>query len=432
MPSAALLEQLVADSEERVFPELTPRNIEVPLLPGKANVIVGMRRVGKTSLAFSLLGRRLEQGAPRESLLYINFEDERLWDMEARHLSEVLEVFYRRTPANRARPCTLVLDEIQNVPGWERFVRRVLDSENAHVLITGSSAKLLSREVATSLGGRGLTSELFPFDFSEALLHGEGITVNERPGKQLRSRIEANFDRYLERGGFPEVQGMEEPLRRRILQDYLQVALLRDIIERHALTSVTALRAMSRQLLANPAGLFSINKLHGDLKSRGIPVGKNTLHEFLDHFEDAYLFFVVPIFTHSERVRQSNPRKIYPIDAGLVTACAGQTGYGLGQLLETLVFLHLRRRGARPSYYRHEDGTEVDFVCERAGKVELVQVSADVTSSDTRQRELRALQSAMRELDSKEATIVTLRHEERLQVPEGTIHMVPAWWWCTR
>src|SRR5690606_32745263 len=122
---------------------------------------------------------------------------------------------------------------------------------------------------------------------------------------------------------------------------------------------------------------------------------------------------VVPIFTNSERVRQSNPRKIYPVDAGLVTACAGTAGYGLGQLLETVVFLHLRRRGALPSYYRHEDGTEVDFVYEQDGRVELVQVSADVTSGDTRQRELRALRSAMQTFDAKEATIVTLRHEER-------------------
>jgi predicted AAA+ superfamily ATPase len=166
-----------------------------------------------------------------------NFEDERLWDVDARDLGELLEAFYRRTPDHRLRRSTLVLDEVQNVPGWERFVRRVLDSEDVRVILTGSSAKLLSGEIATSLRGRALATELFPFDFGEALVHRSGSELAQRPGKQRRSQVEAELDRYLQRGGFPEVQDVEESLRRRILQDYLQVALLRDIIERHEVTS---------------------------------------------------------------------------------------------------------------------------------------------------------------------------------------------------
>lgn len=427
----SFLEQLVADSAERTLPMLTPRRTVIAEIENKASVVVGMRRVGKTSLTLALLAEELTRGAPRESLLYVNFEDERLWNFEASDLSELLETFYRRTPENRGRRGVFVLDEIQYVPGWERFVRRVLDSENVRILLTGSSAKLLSREIASSLRGRALTTELFPFDFAETLLHHTHQPLTERPGSRRRSQVEALFDRYLQCGGFPEVQGLEETLRRRVLQEYLQVALLRDIIERHEVTSVAALRAMSRQLLANPAGLFSVNKLHADLKSRGVRVGINTLHDFLDHFEDSYLFFVVPIFTQSERVRQSNPRKIYPIDPGMVTACAGRTGSGLGQLLETIVFLHLRRKGLELSYYRHDDGTEVDFVYEQDGRLHLVQVSADITSADTRKRELKALSAAMRELAVDEATIVTLRQEETLETAEGKVHIVPAWWWTT-
>ncbi len=361
-----LIEQLIADSEERTWPDATERDVSLPSMAQKANAVIGMRRVGKTWLLQDRLREIVDAGAPRNSVLYINFEDERLWPLRAEHLQLIVEAFYRRNPALRERHCTWVLDEIQLVAGWEQFVRRILDTEQVHLCVSGSSAKMLSREIATSLRGRSVTTELFPFSFPEALRHqhvdGIDATPVKRPGKSQRSQMEHAFGRYLVDGGFPEVQGIKDDVRRGVLQSYVDAVILRDVIERHNVGNTSALRRLTRQLLAAPAQLFSVNRTYNDLRSQGLRVSKNSLHAYLDHLQDAFFVFAVHIYSASERVRQTNPRKIYPIDPGIVTACAPTTGWGVGQLLETTAFLHLRRQGDPISYYRHEDGTEVDFV----------------------------------------------------------------------
>lgn len=426
-----LIEQILADSEERAWPQGTEREAKLPWLPRKVDAVIGMRRAGKTWFLQQTLAHLVSAGAPRASTVYLNFEDERLWQLDATRLTLFTEIFYRRHPELRNTQCVFVLDEIQAVPGWERFVRRLIDSENVHVCISGSSAKLLSKEIATSMRGRSLATEIFPFSFREFLAHHGIIPPSgRRPGSRQRSLIEQQFLRYLRTGGFPEVQSLDESIRRRILQEYLDVAMLRDVIERHGVTNVVALRQLVRQLLASPAGLFSVHRLYNDLRSQGVQVGKDSLHSFFDYLHDAFVFFPVPIHTQSERVRQSNPRKIYPVDPGLVTAASPQSGWGTGQLLETAAFLHLRRRGYPLSYFRHDDGTEVDFVVETPEGLEAIQVSADVTSADTRKRELRALEAAMGQLGVSQATLLTLTAEERISLSAGTVHIRPWWMWA--
>jgi len=426
----SLIEQIVADAEERAFPAGTPRDARLAWLPGKVDAVVGMRRTGKTWLLLQTLAAQVEGGVPRESVLYVNLEDERLWNLRADQLTLFVEVFYRRRPSMRDRECIFVFDEIQLIDGWERFVRRLLDSENVRICVSGSSSKMLSKELATSMRGRSISTEVFPFSFAEYLVHrGVELSSKTRPGSKLRSLIEHHLRGYLTEGGFPEVQGLDLPLRRRVLQEYLDIVLLRDVVERHGVSNVPALRRLMRQLLSAPAGLFSINRLYNDFRSQGLSVGRDSLHAFVDHLHDAFLFFPVSIHSNSERVRQSNPRKVYPIDPGLVTAAAPKSGWGTGQLLETLCFLHLRRTHPEVSYYRHDDGTEVDFVVQSPDGPQLVQVSADITAGDTRQRELRALDAAMNHLGVREATIVTLSSEERVALTGGEVRIVPFSLW---
>jgi len=426
-----LIEQILADAEEQPWHGGTARDARLPWLSGKVDAVVGMRRVGKTWFLQQTLAQRVEEGAARASTVYVNFEDERLWQLEAQQLGLFVDIFYRRHPELRGTTCTFVFDEIQTVPGWERFVRRLVDTEDVHVCVSGSSSKLLSKEIATSLRGRSIATELFPFSFGEFLRHHSvHVPRGRRPGRQQRSLIEQKVGQYLKRGGFPEVQDLDEPLRRRVLQDYLDVVLLRDVVERHGVSNVVALRRLMRRLLSAPAGLFSVNRLHNDFRSQGVQVGKDSLHAFVDHLHDAFLFFPVSIHTDSERVRQSNPRKVYPVDPGLVSAAAPQGGWGTGQLLETLAFLHLRRQGHELSYFRHADGSEVDFIVQRPEGPEAVQVCADMTSVDTRKRELRALEAAMEDLGIERATVVTLSADERVSLATGTVRIVPFWMWA--
>jgi len=256
-------------------------------------------------------------------------------------------------------------------------------------------------------------------------------TAGRRPGAKARSLLENRLRSYLFTGGFPEVQGIDEPLRIRILQEYVDVVILRDVAERHAVANLPPLRALIRHLLAAPATLFSVNKFYNDLRSQGIPCGKNTLHAYLDHITDAYLVFTVPIHSRSERTRRINPRKVYCVDPGLAASFCRRPQPDAGRLLENLCFLELRRRNVEIEYYRNGRGEEVDFLsADLRGNRCLTQVVLEITDPATRKRELRALAVAMDELHLDHATLVTLNEEERVATDAGTIDIVPAWRWC--
>lgn len=431
MDLSQMIETLIADFEGRDLPQLTPRSTELPGLSGKADAIVGMRRSGKTWLVYQQIQERLVEGIGWDRLLYLNFEDERLARLTSEELHLVPGAFYRRHPESRGQRCWLYFDEIQNVPGWERFVRRLLDTEDVSIVLTGSSAKLLSREIATSLRGRSLSTELLPFSFEESLRHA-GIAVPERwpPAAAERSILEHRFERYLEAGGFPEVQDAAPDLRLRILRDYIDIVLLRDVAERHQVENLSALRYLERRLLAGPGGRFSLHRLYNDLKSQGMRVGKDSLYSYLDHLEDAFLVFTITVASPSLRVRQTNPRKCYPVDPSLATAVSFRASRAVGPRLENAVYLELRRRGCDLAYLLTSGGLEVDFLAEHPLRgPRLVQVSADTSDPKTRQRELRALEEAMTETEIDRATLVTLRDEGSVELAAGTVRIVPAWKW---
>lgn len=296
----------------------TPRRIHGRLsLPGKATAIIGMRRAGKTTFLHQVRRERLEQGIPLNRLPYINFEDERLAGLTARDLHVILEVYYRQFPNLRGREkVTWCFDEIQVVPGWERFVRRILDGEQVEVFLSGSSAALLSRELATAMRGRAWEVVIHPFGFDEYLCHhGLQVPLDEGllPAAE-RSRLDGALVDYLATGGFPEVQGVDVATRQRVLADYVDVALLRDVVERHGVTNVAGLRWLARHLLGNPASSFSVEKFYAALQSQGIAIAKDTVHQLLAYLEDCFLVRPVWVEAASERRRMVNPRKVYPVD----------------------------------------------------------------------------------------------------------------------
>ena len=425
------IDELVADFQDRDLPELTARHLTLPGLPGKVDAVVGMRRSGKTYFLYQQIRERLESGIGRERLLYLNFEDERLLPLSVSDLHLVPEALYRRFPASRDQLCWFFFDEIQNVPEWQRFVRRLIDSEKVALVLTGSSAKLLGREIATSLRGRSLSSELYPFSFAESLHHA-GIEVPRRwplSGRR-RSLLENRFENYLEVGGFPEIQSVSPELRIRILQDYVDVVLFRDVVERHRVDNLPALRYLQRSLLSQPSRKFSVHRLHNDLKSQGIPAGKDSLHRYLGYLEDAFLLFTITIASASARARQVNPRKCYVVDPALAAATSFRASRDTGHLLENVVYLELRRRGLSLSYLNTASGYEVDFLArDPRGEKALIQVSADLSDPGTRRRELRALEEAMAEQGIDRATVITLHEESSVDLGGRSVRLVPAWRW---
>lgn len=427
-----VIRQKIIDGLAAPQPVLTRRDIRLPGIPGKAITVIGMRRAGKTSFLWQALADRQAAGMEREGLLYLSFEDERLAGMAARDLNLVVEEYYRLQPDWRdRRRAVFFLDEIQVVPGWETFARRLLDSEQIDLFLSGSSAKLLSREVATSMRGRAVEAVVYPFSFREYLRHQgrEPEKQSTKLTKADRSSLEKDMRAYLAAGGFPEAQGLDSRDRHELLKSYVDVVLLRDVIERHAVSHPIALRWMVRQLLGNPAGSFSVNKFYGDLKSQGIAIAKDTLHSYLGHLEDAFLVRTVSIATDSERRRMVNPRKAYPIDPGLIPIFDHSGKANLGHALETCVLLELDRRGADVSYVHTSAGREVDFLARYpTGREELIQVCASLDDPTTREREMQALIEAAPDHPAATRSLIALDIPAAIDIPPGiTLHRAVDW-----
>ncbi len=426
------LRQKIIDSLATPPPPFTRRDVRLPGIPGKAVAVIGPRRAGKTTFLWQVLADRLEQGFDREGLVYFNFEDERLAGMTAADLQIVVEEYYRLHPERRdRRRVVFFLDEVQVVPGWETFARRLLDTEKVELFLSGSSARLLSREVASSMRGRAMEALVFPFSFREFLRHSdkEPDRAVERLPRAGRSAVEKELRAYLSTGGFPEAQGAAVRDRFDLLRGYVDTMLLRDVIERHAVSHPVALRWIARQLLGNPGGAFSVNKFLNDLRAQGVPVAKDTLHAYLAHLEDAFVIRTVAIAAASERRRMVNPRKAYPVDPGLIPVFDRSGKANLGHALETTVALELERRGAALAYVRTEAGREVDFLARYPdGRQELIQVCAELDSPATRERETQALLEAAQEYPQVRLHIVALNADAVRGLPKGiTLRAASAW-----
>jgi predicted AAA+ superfamily ATPase len=379
-----------------------PRSVELPEESGKATVAIGMRRSGKTFALLQKIKKLLDAEVPITSILYIDFEDDRLRPMNQKGLSELLDGFYSLFPENHDQTCYLFLDEIHTVEDWPLVIRRFLNTKKTKIYLSGSSAKMLSKEIATSLRGRALTVEIWPYSFYEYL----AATGQKKPEKRLSRSENDRFSKilcqFLDEGGFPEAVNKPKVTWTRILQDYVSVVTYRDIVERHKVENISLLNYMISFLIKNASTPCSANKMFNTFKSQGFSVGRATVYDYLSHIEDAFLSFTVPMFSESVRQMQNNPKKIYSIDFGLANAHQLSLYTHFGRLFENLIYLDLRRRGDEIYYYLTKERYEVDFLTKSLdGQMHLYQVAWNMDDPETRFREERALEHAERELNMK-------------------------------
>jgi predicted AAA+ superfamily ATPase len=300
------------------------------------------------------------------------------------------------------------LDEIQNVDDWPIVIRRFHDSKNVEIFLTGSSAKLLSKEIATSLRGRSLATEIWPLSFKEYLKVKQKTIDRTIFDKKTKDNLIKTFHSYLTEGGFPEVNKYNADVRQQILQEYIDIVLFRDIVERHKIKNPSLIKYMILSMLNNVSNPFTINKFYNELKSRGFKTSKDILYEYADYIEDAYLGFLVPIHDKSIRKTQMNPKKIYAIDPGLVRATTLDYDGDLGKLFENVIYLDLRRLGCKINYYLTSKRYEVDFIIKSSkGNKKFFQVVWNTEDKETYSREKKALDSAIGELKIK-GDIITL------------------------
>jgi hypothetical protein len=422
------IKSILLDFQEVRLETGVPRRMHIETVRGKAAVCIGVRRSGKSTYLFQVIQRLMDSGAPRENILYLNFFDDRLHNLRQDTLGLITEAYYSLYPEKKnTETVHCFFDEIQAVPGWEPFVDRLMRTEKCEVYLTGSSAQMLSKEIATQMRGRALSWEIFPFSFRE-FLDWKGIESGSTLSTKKRLIVQKAFEEYWETGGFPEVAGLGRDLRIKTHQEYFHAILFRDLVERHDVSHPKAVTDLAHWLVDNTASLYSINNLTGYLKSMGHKAPKSAVSDYLGWFEDAYFLFTVRIFDASLARSNSNPKKIYCVDHALVTSVSSGILVNSGHLLENLAFTALRRLYPAIYYYKTKTGREVDFIVSSRNHARtLVQVCESLADPQTRKRETAALSEAMTELNLKGGTIVTRNEDERIDVGDRTIEVVPIW-----
>ena len=429
------LKEVIREFQEWTLPNVIRRGLEVPLSSRKIVSIVGPRRSGKTFYLYGLIKKLLSNGIPREGIVFVNFDDPRLLPCDALCLEELLQAYRELYPERMEEVSYLFLDEIQNVKGWESGVRRLHDTGRFRIYLTGSSSKLLSREIASRLRGRGVSFELLPFSFRE-ILRAKGVKVDRNiaysPRRAFVKKLE---EEYLELGGFPEVVLEEDPaMKLRILREYLETMFIKDLVERYKIRNSMLLRELMKFLLTNTAKRFSANSFYKWIKT-SLPITKRTLFNYIRYLEDSALFFFVRKFSFSLKEQAQAVRKVYVVDAGLRASYGFRFSKEKGTNLENTVFLEFyRRKNLNPLleiyYWRDSRGREVDFVIKEEQKIKsLVQVSCDSSDPRTKQREVNALLSASQALNCPNLQTITLEEEGEEKLSGKTIKIIPLWKW---
>lgn len=424
-----VLGQIIADFKENSLPDLIPRKLKVDLdIPIKrAITIMGPRRSGKTYYLYSLIKELLNQGIGKERILYINFENPRLAGMDLNDLLVLMEVFYEIYPQNKKDAVWLFFDEIQNIKGWENFIRDILDKENVKVFLSGSSSKLLSKEIATSLRGRTLSYLMLPFSFSEFLSAKKIDYLGKYLASEQKGLIVNAFLDYFNFGGYPEVVFYPEE-KTKIIQEIIEVTIYKDLIERYKIRNTKAVKLMFNYLIK--AKEFSVNKFYNFLQSMNIKIGRNSLYNYLELFNDAFIFFPLKKFSYSLKKIEQSSAKIYTIDNALISEIIGDDK---GKKLENLVFLAILGRGFKinQDFFYYEDGKEIDFVFkEKDGSIkEMLQVCYDINSLDTKEREIKALLKCGEVLKCEDMKVITFDYEAEEKIDGKTIKFIPVWKW---
>ncbi len=415
-----LFKKIIRDNQEYI-PERNPRELVLPVDSSKIISLTGTRRCGKTSLFYHTI-HKLRMNHPAENVVYISFDDDRMYDFELADFQILIDAYYELYPLNKNETVYFFFDEIQNIPNWELFIRRIYDTEKCRIFLTGSSSRLLSKEIATGLRGRTVVYTLFPLSFTEFLAF-KGIKP-ELYSSAKTAIIKNELGNFLETGGFPELM-LENDLKEKILKEYIDMIIYKDLIERYHVSNLFLIKYLVKYCFTNISTLLSINRVYNILSSLGKSVSKNTLYDYFSYLEDAMILYQIPVYSDSVSVQQRNPKKMYVADIGLKKAVSFEND--LGKIFENIVFIELKRHHDNIFYYKDEQ--EVDFIYLKNGNPNIINVSHDIDNAETRNREIDGLVKAMKKLNLIESILITEYHERDVTIEDFTIHVIPLWKW---
>lgn len=429
------IKQAIVEFQEDNLPSIIPRDTTIPLESDKIIAITGVRRSGKTYLIFSLIKELIESGISRDRIVYINFDDPRLLPAFTGDLELILEAYWEIYPGNQDSINYLFLDEIQHVRNWELGVRRIYDTKKFRIILTGSSSKFLSRDIATSLRGRSVNFEIIPFSLQE-FLRAKNVRIDKlSPYSKVRYQAKKYLEDYFICGGFPEIVLQQDPgMKIRILREYVETMYLKDLIERYRIKNQVVMREFLKFLISNASNLFSLNAFWKWMKN-AYPVTKRTLIYYLSYIEDSGIIYLVKKFSYTLKEQNLRPRKVYIVDNGLRKAYGFEFSQDKGKIIENSAYLALRHFQIKSPlveiyYWRDGKGREVDFIVKDGREVkQLIQVCSNPQEFGAKKREILPLVKAMEEFNMKDSLVITEDFEDEEKIEGKKIRYIPLWKW---
>lgn len=390
----------------------------------KVLTLIGIRRAGKSYILRQVAKKLIDDGIPRENILIANFEEPAF---EGIDLQELLKIYdsYKEIIQPEGKPYVF-LDEVQEVKKWEKFVRSLNETKEANIIITGSSSKMLSDELATVLTGRQLNFEIWPLSFEE-FLKFRGIGIETEKDIALNSgEIKKMIYEYVENGGFPEVVLADNSeIKMKIIADYYDTILNRDIINRYKIREIEKIKALLKYYVTNIASQITYRKI-----SKFLHMPTETISRFSVHFQSAKIIFFVPKFSFSLKEQDNSPRKVYCADNGFFNATGFRFMENKGKLIENSVSVELKRQNKETYYWKDDQQREVDFVVKEGAHIrQLIQVCYDIGNFNTKEREINALLKASEELDCQNLLVITWDYEPEEKIKNKKIVYKPLWKW---
>ena len=426
MSMTGTIAKIIREYWESELPEVKDRELEAHLEEPLISDIVGPRRAGKTYLMFLLI-KKLMKKHSKEETIYINFENRKLLPLRGEYFNEIVEFIHGEQLLDKHGKVFLFLDEVQRVDGWERYVRSVHDEfkDKIKVLVSGSSADLLSKEYSRLLTGRHLTTTVLPLSFREYLSFN-GLSIKGLPRTEREEAlVKKHLRQYMTYGGFPEIVlgGDKESMISQLFTDIVA----RDILSRTDVRNKNVIEEFANYLASNISNLLSFGKMARYFKSRGIKVSVPTLIKYFEHMKDAFLFFDNSIFSYKIKDQMQYPRKIFSIDNGIASIAGSYGEEKMGAMCENTVAVELLRRKAITHYWRAPDGSEVDFVVRKGKAISPIQVCYRIDSAGTQEREVKALVKCLREFRVKEGRLITFDYEGVETADGKRIVYTPLW-----
>ena len=428
MELRSTFQSIISLHQEELPFALQERSTQLPLDGNRIVTVTGIRRCGKSSLLGLTINRLLQQGTPKERILYVGFDDERFLSMSPENFDELLQAYREMYPDTSLKDVYMFFDEIQLIEDWELFVLRVYKNYCKHIYITGSTAKMLSEEMASALRGWPDEYREYPLSFKEYLAF-KGTKANpfSEAGK---AKMAVSFRGYCEEGGFPEVVLEKSKIEKvKILQSYFNTMLFRDMVEHyHIGASPSVVRYFLKRVMNNLTKPTSVNNIYNDWKSQGLKVSKDSLYLWLDYACNIFMFRKVEKYDKSMVKQRSAPAKYYVADIALRNAVLLPESEDAGKALENIVYLNLERTlGEEDGIFYFYESKECDFVVKKGERVaELIQVCWTL-NDDNVEREIGGLIAASSVTGCKQGKIITFSQRETFERDGIRIEVMPIW-----